>query len=92
MREYGIKNCFYAISFSRFISRLRNINYIFIHLKLYLINKNYSYASYVINAIVGRKTESKIAAFEEVNIPVAKRPSDIPSLVRNSLEKQKFMG
>ena len=56
------------------------------------INKNYSYASYVINATVACKTESKIAAFEEVNIPVAKRPSDIPSLVKNSLEKQKFMG
>ncbi len=59
------------------------------------INQNNSHANSLISArVAGEKydsngeIESKIAAFEAVKIPVAKRPSDIPSLVRNSLEKK----
>lgn len=48
------------------------------------INKNHSHANSFIGARA-YKIESKIAAFEGVNIPVAKRPSDIPSLARNLL-------
>jgi len=49
------------------------------------INQNYSHINCLISARVAGEIESKIAAFEGVNIPVAKRPSDIPSLVRNLL-------
>ncbi|NES68918.1 MAG: CoA-binding protein [Okeania sp. SIO2D1] len=59
------------------------------------INQNYSHASSLISARNSRRKhnfhaqmKSKIAAFKELKIPVAKRPSEIPSLVKYSLEKK----
>ncbi|MEB3341305.1 CoA-binding protein [Okeania sp.] len=52
------------------------------------LNQNHSHGSYLISARVAGEIESKIAAFEAVKIPVAKCPSDIPSLVGNLLEKK----
>ncbi|GGA15680.1 CoA-binding protein [Okeania sp. KiyG1] len=59
------------------------------------INQNYTHASSLINARNSRikhnfhdRMKSKIAAFKEFKIPVAKRPSEIPSLVKYSLEKK----
>lgn len=59
------------------------------------INQHYSHASSLISARNSRgkhnfqdQMKSKIAAFQEFKIPVAKRPSEIPSLVKYSLEKK----
>ena len=50
------------------------------------INQNYGPVNCLISNKVVREIESeRTGAFEGANIPVAKRPSDIPSLVRNLL-------
>jgi len=54
---------------------------------------NWGHTGTLTAVVVGRGTtertaQSKIAAFREVNVPIAKRPSEIPELVRQALERE----